>query len=296
MKSARANRGKPTGMWLAQLGAWNLYQTAEGRYKVSAIDPVNGKANYAFAVREGRIDTHAALDSTKLKMERPELRASIEEYFKTAEVIPSSAAPSPAAVPQSDEADPYGDLAISRNRKLTPDQNWKRGLLQMRRIEFEHAAAKKPSIWESGIRMLWAGIYGTKIPDSEADRALGWVVQRQGGVDLGILLAAEQEFYAGKYAPQSCATLEAQLDMLAGSNEFQNEEEAADGGNGTSGVGSVDNAGAGGPAGVVGEAGSGSTSGPARGQRLDILGFEDGSEVSDGGKLHAQEEPFSAFS
>lgn len=217
----RTNRGKPSGQYLAQLGNWNLYQTADGKYKVCAVDPVNGKANYSFAVDGQKIDTHAALDSKKLKDERPELYATIESYFKTAEVVPSSASSDQQEA--SDDGDPYGDLALSRRRKLTTQQNWKRGLLQMRRVDLEHLAVKKASIWESAIRMLYAGVFGAKIDDATAQQAFAWVTQHQGKVDLGVLLQIERDYYAGKYAPNSCATLESQLDLLAGRSEQPTE-------------------------------------------------------------------------
>jgi hypothetical protein len=223
----RLNRGIPSGTYLAELGNWKLYQTADGRYKVCAKDAVNGKANYAFAIDGQKIDSHAALDSAKLRNERPELYAVIEDHFRTAEVIPSA---SNEPTQQEDEGDPYGDLAITRKRRLSPDQEWKRGLLQMRRIEMEHLAARKATTWESAVRMMWAGIFKSKIPDTVAEKAIDWITQHQGEVSLGVLLQIEQDYYAGKYAPNSCATLEAQLDMLAGTN---NEDETEANNNGS---------------------------------------------------------------
>lgn len=220
MSASRTNAGKQTGLFIVELGNWTLRQTADGRYKVAARDPVNGKANYAFGIREGKLDTHMGLDATKLKDERPELHKAVEGYFRSLTEQP---------LPMEEEADPYGDLAISRRRKLTPEQNWKRGLLQMRRLEFEHAAAKKESIWESAVRMLWAGVFKTRIPDDKAAEALLWITQRQGGVDLKMLLQVEQDYYSGRYAPNSSRALEEKLGMLAGANEFDNEEETEDG-------------------------------------------------------------------
>lgn len=215
----RTNHGKQTGLFVAELGNWMLRQTGADRYKLAANAPVNGKANYAFGVKETRIDTHAGLDVTKLRDERPDLYKAVEAYFKDAG--------KPASV--EEESDPYGDLAISRKRKLIPEQNWRRGLLQMRRIEFEHVAAQKSSIWESGVRMLWAGIFKTRITDKEAEKALHWITQRRGYVDLNMLLQIEQEYYAGKYGPHSSTRLEERLEGLAGANDFDNEEETEDG-------------------------------------------------------------------
>lgn len=215
----RTNRGKPSGTFQAQLGNWNLYQTADGRFKVSAIDPVNGKANYSFAVKDGKLDAHASPDASKLRTERPELCKSVEEFFRTAEVIPSA---EPTGQPV-DEGDPYGDLALSRRRKLSPEQNWKRELLQMRRLDLKHRAAKKTSLWDSAVRMLWAALFGTKIDDDTAAKAVAWIEQHQGDVSLSTVLQIETEYFSGKYAPNSCATMESQLDMLAGNIEFTTE-------------------------------------------------------------------------
>lgn len=218
MGLTRMNSGKQTGLLVAQFGNWNLRQTADIRYKVAAIDPVNGKANYAFGVKDGRIDTHAGLDCTKLAQEHPELLKNIEEYFKAQLVIKEE--------PQSfEDADPYGDLAISRRQKLTPEQNWRRGLLLMRRMEFEHAAVHGAGIWESGIRMLWAAQFGTKILESDMEKARTWITHRKGAVNLKDLLNAEKDYYGGKFAPHSSVNLEAQLAMLAGALEFENVEE-----------------------------------------------------------------------
>lgn len=212
------NSGKQTGLLVAQFGNWNLRQTADIRYKVAAIDPVNGKANYAFGVKDGRLDTHAGLDCTKLAQEHPELLKNIEEYFKAQLVVKEE--------PQSfEDADPYGDLAISRRQKLTPEQNWRRGLLMMRRVEFEHAAVQGAGVWESAIRMLWAAQFGTKIQDSDMEKARIWITHRKGAVNLRDLLNAEKDYYGGKFAPHSSVNLEAQLDMLAGQLEFENVEE-----------------------------------------------------------------------
>lgn len=216
----RTNKGKPSGQYIGEVGHWKIYQVGDDRYKLCASEPVNGKANYGFAIDGGTFDTHAGLDIAKLRQERPELYESVEKFFKGSAVIPSAA---PAAQP-TDDADPYGDLALSRRRTLTPEQNWKRGLLHMRRIEMEHMAAKKESVWESAVRMLWAGAFKTKIDDTTAQQALAWITQHQGGVNLSTLLQIEQDYYAGKYAPNSCATLEAQLDLLAGNDEQSKEE------------------------------------------------------------------------
>lgn len=217
MPATRINTGKQTGLFVATIGSWNLRQTADGRYKVAAIDPVNGKANYSFGVKDGKIDTHIGLDCTKLAEEHPELFKSIEAYFKEA-MMPTQSI-------DTDEADPYGDLALARRRKLTPEQNWKRGLLQMRRLEFEHAAVGASSIWESAVRMLWAGCFGTKIAEPDLDKARQWITQRKGSVDVKDLLRVEQDYYAGKFAPNSSTLLEQNLDTIAGANEFENVEE-----------------------------------------------------------------------
>lgn len=224
MTATRLNAGKQNGTFLAQLGAWNLLQTADGRYKVASIALINGKANYAFGVRaDGRLDTHLGLDCAKLSQDRPDLFKACEAYFK--EKLE-------ADKPKDEETDPYGDLAMSRRRKLTPEQNWCRGLLQMRRIEFEHAAAKRDSVWESGVRMLWAGVFGTKIADNDLQTALHWITQRQGEVDLPALLQLEQDYYAGKFQERPCERLAEALDRQPGSSDYENVEETNAGSNG----------------------------------------------------------------
>jgi hypothetical protein len=218
----RTNSGKQTGLFLAQLGEWNLRQTSDGRYKVAAISTVTGKANYVFGVKENRIDTHAGMDCSKLYQDRIELYKAVEEYFK--------AQAAPKTIDATEDEDPYGDIALSRNHKLSPEQNWRRGLLQMRRIEFERAAVQSDGTWPSAVRMLWAAMFGTKITDADLDKALVWITHRKGGVDLKELLRVEREYYAGKFAPHSSVNLEAQLDLLAGANEFENLEEDKDNG------------------------------------------------------------------
>lgn len=232
----RTNKGKPQGMFLAELGAWSLYQTADGRYKVAANTPTNGKANYAFGVEGPQIDTHAGLDASKLRAERPELYKSIEKFLKSSdkEVIPSE-----TDTKAQDDADPYGDLAMSRRRLLTPEQQWRRALLSMRRIELEHTAANKETVWESGVRMAWAGIFKTRIEESDARAALAWITDHAEHVSLEAILQVEQEYYGGKLGPQSCQTLEAKLDLLAGKKEEQeNELVKFTGSAGNSGAGS----------------------------------------------------------
>jgi hypothetical protein len=211
---ARMNKGKPSGTFIAQIGNWNLYQTADSRYKVAAIDPVNGKANYTFNVSNGKVATD--LDHSHLSEARPELLESINAYFKSLQ---------PVVV--SDESDPYGDLALQRKRKLTPEQNWRRGLLQLKRIELEHTAAKQESIMESAVRMLWIGVFKEKISDAEMEKALTWIRAHGSIVDLKSLLQVEQDFYAGKYAPHSCATLEAQFELIGGTDGSNEEDDYA---------------------------------------------------------------------
>lgn len=221
MSAQRTNKGIPAGLFLAEIGAWNLCQTAETRMKVYARDPVNGKANYAFGIKNGAIDNHAALDAGKLRDERPELYKSIETYLKSqVEIVVD--APMTSA---EEEADPYGDLALSRRRRLSPEQNWRRGLLQLRRTHIEHVAAKKGSIWESAVRLMYAAIFKARISDIDAQKAIHWITQRQGDVDLAKLLQIETEYYSGKYSPAASAMLEAQLDLLSNNNdEFENVE------------------------------------------------------------------------
>ncbi len=224
MAVTRINKGKPAGLFVAEIGGWNLAQTADGRYKVYSREPVNGKANYAFGVKEGAIDSHVGLDCTKLKEERPELYGSLVKFFK------AQMAPPPDRAQAEEEADLYGDLALSRRHKLTSEQNWRRTLLQFRRIELEHAAAQKEGIWESAVRMTWAVLFGTKISETEEQRALHWIKQRAGTVNLGMLMQIETDYYAGRFAPNSSLTLEAQLDLLTNNNsDFDNVEEAIDG-------------------------------------------------------------------
>jgi hypothetical protein len=226
MSTTRTNKGKPTGEFLAEIGIWNLSKTGEGRYKLYARDPVNGKANYAFGVKNGAPDPHAALDFFKLREERPELLKSLEAYLAE-EMSPIVIA---AAAKEEEEQDPYGDLALQRRRKLTPEQEWKRALLHMRRVALEAAAAKKDTIWESGVRMSYAAIFGQKISDADVVKAIHWITQRQAEIDLKSLLQILTDYYAGKFGPRKCVVLAEQLDLLANNmTEFNNEEEANNG-------------------------------------------------------------------
>lgn len=205
----RQNRGKPAGQYIGQVeGGWTLYCTGEGRYKICSIEPISGKANYTFIVSDLLIDMHGGLDAGKLRSERPEIFEATELFLRSG-----------SAAAATDESDKYGDLALSRRRKLTPFQLWHRGLLQMRRIELEHTAAHKNSMWESGIRMLWAGIFKTRITEDEVKRQVKYITSHDKKVNLDLLLAAEQQFYSQKYAPNSCATLAAQLDTIGGTPE-----------------------------------------------------------------------------
>ena len=223
MSTTRTNKGIKAGLFLAELGAWNLSQTGEGRYKLYARDPVNGKANYAFGIKaDGAFDTHAGLDVAKLKDERPELFKTTADYFK--------AEAAPIVQVEEEEQDPYGDLALLRRRQLTPEQEWKRALLHMRRVALEAAAAKKDTIWEAGVRMSYAAIFKQKISDEDVVKAIHWITQRQAEVDLKSLLQILTEYYAGKFGPRKCVVLAEQLDLLANNmTEFNNEEEANNG-------------------------------------------------------------------
>lgn len=223
----RLNKGKPEGTFLAQLGTWALYETAEGFCKVAAITPVNGKANFSFGVRDGRIDTHKGRDCTLLKQTYPELYKSVETYLK------DTSAPIEPISMQA-EIDPYGDLALGKKRRLTPEQHWKRGLLNMRRLDFEHAAVHRDSMWESAVRMLWAGVFGTKITEEDCQASLRWITDRQGAVDVKDLLRLEQAYYNPGSETRPSEKLEAGLNELT-RNDFENMEEE----NGSNGTGSL---------------------------------------------------------
>lgn len=208
----RLNKGITSGKYLGRANdEWAIYQTQKDRYKVCSLQPIAGKANYSFEINKGRrIDTHAKLDAHLLKNERAELYDAIERFF--AQWIPEQ-----ETFDETTDADPYGDLALGRKQALNTDQNWKRGLLNMRRIELEHAALKHDvRTWETGVRMLHAGVYKTKISDADLKKAVAYIERRAGPINLDALLGVEQDLYAGKYRPNSCATLEVQLDLLAG--------------------------------------------------------------------------------
>ncbi len=208
--TARVNKGKPTGQYIGQVeGGWTLYNIGDSRYKICAVEPLTGKANYTFVVTDKKIDKHGGLDAMKLKKERADVYDAVNAFLDGTDTTNFA----------TDEADRFGDLALSRRRKLTNWQIFHRGILSMRRIELEHAAAQKKSVWDSAVRLLWAGIFKTKITDNEAARQVTYITKRAGAVNLELLLTAEQQFYTNKYAPHSCATLAAQLDTIAGEPE-----------------------------------------------------------------------------
>lgn len=225
----RTTAGHQTGVLLGTLGTWNIRQTGDDRYKVASIEPVNGKANYAFAVaKSGLLDGHIGLDAGLLRKERPALAKAVEAFFVQRVVLANEPEPSMSSAPENlDEADPYGDLAISRKQRTTPAQEWKRGLLYMRRVEFEHAAVKRKGIWEAGVRMLWAGVFKTKISDEDAAAAIEWITKHPATIDLQELLVIEREYYSHKHRPHNSEWLSSQLDGLSINDgiEFDNLEE-----------------------------------------------------------------------
>lgn len=215
----RLKAGNQTGVLIATLGTWNLRKTGEDRYKLASIDAITGKANYAFAVKNGKVDSHHSLDSVKLKQERPELFKSVEDYF-------TGRLGSTAPEEKEEEYDPYGQLARRRKQNLTPQQEWRRGLLHMRRQHLERAAEGKDSTWAAGVRALWWGNFKEKISDEDALAAIAYITQMTAKVNIDELLAMEREFYSGKFGPNGLAVLEDRLNQLANNvTEFENEEE-----------------------------------------------------------------------
>lgn len=206
----KLNSGRPEGLKIATIGDWDLYKTQNG-FKVCASAPIEGKANFSFGGKENKIDRAAAMDAKKLRSDRPVLYQEIEQYFLEHNTCP-----------KTESTDPYGDVAISQKQLLQPEQQWKRELLRMRRIELEYAAVKGQGMWEAGIRMAHAGIFKEKIGEGELQKALAYITKRTGPISLEALLEVERDYYDERYRPHSCETLDAQLNMLAGDGgEFE---------------------------------------------------------------------------
>lgn len=213
MKNGRLNKGKPAGDFIGLvIPNWTLYQTGDKTYKVCATEAVEGKANYSFGVSTDKIDSHLGLDYQALKMQRPDLFDAINAMLKTAQAL------KPAAT-EEDDGDPYGDIAMTRRRKLSKEQQFKRGMLLFRRVCLELATRNQATDWEVPVRMLHKGIFKETIEATALGRALAWISARSGPVSLELLLQVEQDYYEGKYAPNSSATLEGQLAMIAGGIE-----------------------------------------------------------------------------
>lgn len=186
---------------------WSLWQI-EDRFKLVGTTPIEGKANLWFGVKDGSIDLSAGMDAGIVKQQRPELYTLVNEFL--------GGSSAPASLAEDD--DKYGDFARTRNKPLTQNQEYNRGVLNMRRAELEWAAkpGTPPRDWDIGARMLWAGVYKSKISDTELARVMAFILRRGKTVSLEALLQVERDFYSKKYAPKSFATLEAQLDLVAG--------------------------------------------------------------------------------
>lgn len=209
----RHNKGKPTGTHVADIDGWALYCTEQNRYKLCSKEPTNGKANYGFGANDEGIDSSAGLDCAKLRVERPTLFRRVNTFLK------KNTEPIEVPPTQDGEADPYGDLAINRRKKLAPQQVWRREILTWRRVELFRTALKKFSTWEAVIRGTYPAIFQEKISDELVHEVLDHITNHAADISLETLLHVLTEYHAGKYAPTSCATLEAQFDMLAGTQE-----------------------------------------------------------------------------
>ena len=218
----RQNKGIPSGEYAGAVGDWNLYKIADARYKICAATPVSGKANYTFAVSNSSIDASKAMDAAKLRAERPDLYEQIESFFQGDSTISLDA--------KSDPSDLFGDHALGRKRKLTPEQQWKRGLLNMRLLDLQYAAvrvlepASTTPTWATGVRFLFNGCFKAKISLDAMNAAIAYVTDRTGNINLEALARVGQDYYAGKYAPDHCSQLEIQLDILAGTG-FKDKNE-----------------------------------------------------------------------
>lgn len=206
----RKNRGTLNGKFIGDVfEGWAVFQTDKG-YRVSSKGPVAGKANYSFAITDKRtIDRGRNLDASTLLAERPELYAAIEQYF--------SGPAGPIVHPTAN--DEYGDLAESQRRPLTPDQQWKQALLQMRKNSLIARAMKQVSVFEAGIRMHYAGIYRFKIDDTTLKLAMNYVNGGAQDINLEALLTAIRAYHQGQYKPAPLATLDQQFDLIAGKGD-----------------------------------------------------------------------------
>lgn len=212
---SRLHKGIPAGTFLGEvLAGWNLYKLSESKFKLCVSEPVaSGKANYTFGMTSGKIDSHLGLDGSKLRTERADLAEAAEKFILERVAAPEA---------KNDQADPFGDHAISRKHKLRPEQQWKRELLAYRRKELEWAAigALVPGTivpnWTPGVRMLFTGCFKEKITADQLVKALAYITGRDGAINLEALLKVEQDYYEGKYAPDPCSQLELQLDIIAG--------------------------------------------------------------------------------
>lgn len=203
---SRRNKGKTDGKYLGAVldESWSIYETATG-YRASSVALIRGKANYSFAIKDRQIDRHINKDASTMQEERPELYEAIEKFFGRPD----------GPITMVDEGDEYGDIAWTQRKTFTPSQQWKRMQLRMRMFELENAAKNEPSTWDMGIRMTFSGIFKFKISDDEYQRAHDYITNH-GKVDLQALLIVLRDFFDGKYAPHSCATLDKQFDLIAG--------------------------------------------------------------------------------
>lgn len=185
---------------------WRLCRLEE-KWKVYSLDVVAGSANYGFRVKNREIDKNANIDARALKLERPAVYTSIERFLRT---YVSKHDPDP------DIGDVYGDIAISRKQKLTPDQLWRRGLLLLRLRDLEILAKlERHGIWEPCIEYLHQGVYKSNITAKAKAAALSFVTSDNAPrISQEALTQVEQDYYSGAYNPQACAELQGQLDML----------------------------------------------------------------------------------
>ncbi len=198
------------------LDNWRVYQVANG-YRVSAVEPTPGRANYTFGVVNGHIDKHANKDAPKIKADRPELYAAIEAFF---------GGTTAAAAAGPDNGDPYGDYALTQHNPRTPEQSWRRSLLNMRVTEALYIAQKRtePRDWEPGVRGFYSGIFGRPIDAQTLRDALEYI-RCKGDVDLGALLEAKRAYYANQTANRS-EVLESQLDLLSEGDDPEDDGES----------------------------------------------------------------------
>lgn len=144
---------------------WTIYDRGEKngfrRWKLaaSAGTTVLGTANYTLNVKGNQLFTND--DGSKLRADRPALFTLVEQI--------AAGQPLPSDTLQTEEADAFGDMAISRGYKLTQLQMWNRALLNMRVYELHWECRPdkddlppgvvRASSWEQGVRQSWFGIF-----------------------------------------------------------------------------------------------------------------------------------------